>query len=99
MKNHKHESCANITEVFRSFIGCTVKGCLFNAFPLNRHDLSAGSKTLIFDCGWGLTISSSGAYWAERPEEVKRAVERTKESLQKTQEEIRQVLQVAGVQP
>lgn len=96
MKSHKHESCSNLTDAFRTFIGCTVKGCLFNALPVGRADLAHGTKTLIFDCGWGLTIASNGSYWPESPEEIKRAIRRAKEQLRNTQAEIKGVLQIAG---
>ena len=96
---HQHESCANIHEAFSTFIGCTVKGVLFNALPSGRADLSQGTKTLVFDCGWGLTISSNGSYWPELPDEVRRAIQRKRQELATSQSQLKGVLKLAGEQP
>ena len=93
---HKHEGCSNIHAAFSTFIGCTVKGVLFDTLPLGRRDLSSGTKTLIFDCGWGLTIASNGSYWPESPSDIERAISYAKTRLQSNREEIESVLALAG---
>lgn len=96
LKAHQHGVCSNSHETFSTFVGCTVKGFLKNCFPLGRRDLSAGTKTLLFECGWGLTVSSKGSYWVESPEDVKRAINYAKKELATAQREIRDVLALAG---
>jgi|ERR1051325_864971 hypothetical protein len=97
MRKHDHSSGSNNSECFRTFIGCTVKGLLKNALPIGRPDLAAGCKTLVFECGWGLTIASNGSYWTESPEEIQRAIAIQKVRLAKTNHEIKHILELAGV--
>jgi hypothetical protein len=89
-------AAANTNECFTEFIGRTVVGVMFDAFPPARHDLSAGTKTLIFDDGRGLTISSKGTFWIEREEVVQRAIAKAQHDLDATQKRLGGVLALAG---
>lgn len=96
MKEHDHHCTANTTQCFRTFIGCRIKGLLKNILPIGRPDLAAGNKTLVFECGWGLTIASNGSYWTESPNEIAKAISVTKDNLSNTKAEIEGVLGLAG---
>ena len=67
-------AASNTKECFRECVGKKVVGVLFDVMPLGRSDLSIGTKTLLFDDGSGLTISSKGTFWSQRPKEVKLAI-------------------------
>lgn len=87
---------SNTLDCFRYCVGKTVKGVLFNALPLRRRDLSRGSKTLIFNDGTGLTISSSGSFWIDSAEDVRLAIKETKDRLEVNQKELSEVLELAA---
>ncbi len=87
---------ANTHACFSEFIGRKVVGTLFNALPVSRRDIAAGTKTLVFDDGRGLTIASNGSYWIESADEVRRAVEVRERELLTTQTELAGVLSLAG---
>jgi hypothetical protein len=87
---------ANTRDCFTKFIGQRVVGVLFDALPTNRRDIAAGTKTLIFEDGHGLTIASNGSYWVAIPGDVRRAVDAKSRELTATQEEMRGVLALAG---
>lgn len=87
---------ANTEECFRLCVGRKVIGVLFSALPLSRRDLASGNKTLIFEDGYGLTISSSGSYWTETKDDIQQAVERKRAELGRTEREIREVLALGG---
>lgn len=95
MKTHQGIA-SNTRDCFSTFIGCKVVGVLFDALPLTDRSLAAGNKTLVFDDGHGLTISSNGSYWTESPETIKRAIDQKKKELARTQDELSGVLQLAG---
>lgn len=88
---------SNTPACFEEFINQKMVGVLYDALPVNRRDLAAGTKTLIFEDGRGLTITSSGAYWIDAAEEVNRAIVQLHEELQRTKARIANVLKVAGV--
>lgn len=88
---------SNTKECFRECVGKKVVGVLFNAMPPSRKDLANGTKTLLFDDGSGLTISSNGSYWLEHPEDVKRAIAAAHSDLCRNQRDLRDVLNAAGV--
>jgi hypothetical protein len=87
---------ANTHACFEEFIGQKVIGCLFGAMPWNRSDMGDGCKTLVFEDGRGLTISSTGSYWVESASEVKAAVVREACRLKETKRQIKGVLDLAG---
>jgi hypothetical protein len=71
-RKHKHGVVANSIETFQTFIGCTVVGVI----------RSVDRTTLVFSCGWGLTLrSTNGAYWTENPEVVTAIQERLRNQL------------------
>lgn len=88
---------SNTRECFREFVGQRMKGLLFDVFPMHRHDLSGGSKTLVFEDGRGLTIASNGSYWIESAADVLRAVEIRQAELDARKADIAEVLALAGV--
>lgn len=89
---------SNTRECFSSLIGCRVVGVLFDALPIGRRDLSAGTRTLVLDDGRGLTIASNGSYWIENADEIQRAIDAVRERLDATKAEIAGVLKLAGAQ-
>jgi hypothetical protein len=61
MSKHNHGATANTISSFETFIGCKVTGVIC---------MKPGSRTLVFACGWGLTINSNGAFWTEDPAKI-----------------------------
>lgn len=61
---HSHGVCSNKDETFVTFRGCIVKGFV-------RYK---DYRILIFECGWGLAINHSGAFWTESPDAISRIV-------------------------
>jgi hypothetical protein len=57
---------SNTFECFRDVIGLKVVGVLKDAMPPSRRDLAAGTKTLVFEDGTGLTFAPNGSV-LERP--------------------------------
>jgi hypothetical protein len=92
-----YNATANTDECFSICIGRRVIGVLFDALPVNRRDIAAGTKTLVFEDGYGLTISSAGSFWTEDKDEIARAIRYKREELSKTSAEIEGVLALAGV--
>jgi hypothetical protein len=92
-------AASNTRDCFRECLGKRVKGVLFDALPPNRPDLAAGTKTLIFGDGTGLTIASNGSFWLENPEAIKRAIALRKKKLKDMKAEIAEVLAAAGALP
>lgn len=86
----------NTRECFTEFIGQRVLGVLFDAFPLHRRDIAEGTKTIVFEDGRGLTITSRGSFWVVTADEVSRAVQRKARDLKATEAEIQAVLDLAG---
>lgn len=87
---------SNTRDCFSEFIGQKVVGCLFDALPVSRRDIASGTKTLVFEDGRGLTISSKGTFWIESKNEVDSAIRAKKQELAATQKEIAGVLELAG---
>ena len=96
MSDYPKMIASNTADCFRSTVGETVRGVLFDALPLGRRDLACGTKTLIFEGGWGLTISSNGSYWLETKEAITRAVSIQEKRLAALERETRDVLALAG---
>ncbi len=90
-------STANTHDCIRGLIGKTIVGVLFNALPTNRRDLASGNKTLVFEDGTGFTFSSKGTFWSETATDIARAVNTKHEELRLVEQDIRDVLVVAGV--
>ena len=89
-------TASNTKECFIECVGKTIKGILFSALPLNDRSLSAGTKTMVFNDGTGLTIASNGSYWPENAENIKYAIEARRKELNVTKSEIGQLLALAG---
>ncbi len=89
MKSHTHSATSNTPEVFRSCIGCRVKGVY--------HENSGGNDVhvLVFECGEGLAFCSTGAYWSVRKEDIHRSLLAAKEKLQTATRELAGVLSLA----
>jgi hypothetical protein len=90
-------SASNTKECVRELVGRRIVGVLFNALPLNDRSLASGNKTLVFEDGTGFTFSSNGSYWQESAENVRRAVVVEERELLAVQEDLRGVLDLAGV--
>jgi len=89
-------TAANTKDCFREFTGQRLAGVIFDALPLSRRDIAAGTKTLIFEDGRGLTISSKGSYWIDSAADVKAAVGMVRRRISDTQEDLFGVLELAG---
>ena len=57
MKGHKHGTTSNTDEVYKTFIGCRVKG-LVREITFDGHH----ADILVFECGWGLAFNSNGSH-------------------------------------
>lgn len=87
---------SNTRDCFSTFIGRQVVGVLFDALPVGRKDLAAGTKTLVFDDGRGLTISSKGTFWVESEREIERAIKSARKEMERTKADLAGVLELAG---
>lgn len=87
---------ANTRECFSEFVGQKVVGVLFDALPLSRADLRAGTKTLIFEDGRGLHIHSNGSFGIVTKEDVDSAIRATQRRIEATQRDLAGVLDLAG---
>lgn len=92
----EHNVASNTRDCFSTWIGCKVVGVLFDAMPPRRKDLSGGTKTLIFEDGYGLTISSHGTFWVEKPDDIQWALREKRRELEATGAELESVLEAAG---
>jgi hypothetical protein len=88
---------ANTFECFREFIGHKVVGVLRDALPVGNQGIASGTKTLVFDDGRGLTIASNGSWWIDRADDVARAIRSRQQALEATADELKDVLELAGV--
>jgi len=86
MAEHNHATTSNTDEVFKTFIGCEVKGLLQDG------DVAI----LVFKCGWGLAFHSNGSHWTECPTEMQRLLSNAKSQLEDTQKELEHLLKLAG---
>jgi hypothetical protein len=89
-------TASNTFDCFRECVGKRVVGVLRDAMPPCRRDIAAGTKTLVFDDGTGLTIASNGSYWTERKDEIDRAIRIRREELEANHRDIQDVLDLAG---
>ena len=89
-------AASNTRECFSECVGRRIIGVLFHALPVGRRDLAAGTKTLVFDDGTGLTFTGNGAYWQEPADEIARAVAERRRALDAAKNEIADVLALAG---
>ena len=88
---HNHGTTSNTNEVFRTFIGCKVKGLVGErTFEGEYADI------LVFECGWGLAINSNGAHWTVNPEKVSRLIRKAEQNLMDNQKELEDILKLAG---
>jgi hypothetical protein len=88
---------SNSQDCFRVCIGRKVIGVLFDALPIGTRELRAGSKTLIFEDGYGLTISSHGTFWTESADNIRRAIRERESELAAASNEHREVLKLTGL--
>ena len=83
---HNHGVTSNTQECFRTFLGHTLKGLVFD---------SQDSVWLIFDCGAALVLSHHSTYWTVLPEEVKRQINYYKQKLEETKKDLQDVIFLA----
>ena len=91
MKKHNHATTSNTGEVYRTFIGCKVKGLVQEATFDGNY-----AQILVFECGWGLAINSNGSHWTVNPEDLAGKVSRAKNELNNTKKELQAILLLAG---
>lgn len=89
-------AASNTRECFSECIGRKVVGVLFNALPTGWQDIANGTKTLVFDDGRGLTISSTGTFWQESADDINQAVRVQRAELEARKRELADVLALAG---
>ena len=88
---HNHSTTSNTDEVFRTLIGCTLKGLVKDITSQGGH-----VNILVFECGWGLAFNSNGTHWTLPPAEVNTLIQRAKEDLIANQKELEHILDLAG---
>jgi hypothetical protein len=91
------QTTSNTQECFRICVGRKVVGVMFDALPIGRMDLRAGNKTLIFEDGEGLTISSRGTFWTETKRDIFVAVREREAELASVTNEHTEVLRLTGL--
>lgn len=89
---------SNTRGVIASLVGRKIVGVLTNALPVGRRDLAAGTKTIVLDCGHGLTFANNGSFWLDGKGEVARAIRLLRRDLERTAGEIGELLELAGQQ-
>ena len=92
-------AASNTKECIRECIGRTIIGVLFDACPPHRKDLSAGTKTFVFDDGTGLTFAMNGSFWQVSTDEITRAVRMRRAELDRVVADLKDVLAMAGQTP
>ena len=90
-KEHNHGTTSNTDEVFRTFIGCEVKGVLHKRTPEGGEVI-----ILVFSCGWGLAFNENGAHWTESPSDIQGIIAHSRNALNATQRELEHILELAG---
>lgn len=90
-QEHNHSTTSNTDEVFRTFIGCRVKG-LVREITFSGHH----ADILVFECGWGLAFNSNGSHWTVPPDKIQGFVRQSREKLDNTKREVEHLLEVAG---
>lgn len=90
-QEHKHGVTGNTDEVFRTFIGCAVKGLLHG-----RNAEGGSVLILVFECGWGLAFNDNGSHWTESPDDVQRILRSSRKTLSDTKRELEHILTLAG---
>ena len=98
MTDHTHGSppASNTLGTLKFLRGCKVAGVIENALPLNAAANAAGNKTLVFDCGYGLTFSGSGSYWIESRGDVTAAIIQLQTRYRETAGRLAELLELAG---
>ena len=91
MKEHNHSITSNTNEVFRTFIGCRVKGLVREITSEGRH-----AVILVFDCGWGLAFNSNGSHWTVKPADLQRHLRQSQKDLEDNQRELEHILKLSG---
>lgn len=89
-------AASNTFDCFRECVGLKVVGVLKSAMPPSDRRLAAGTKTLVFEDGTGLTIAPNGSYWRERKDEIDKAIRIRQRELEANRSDIEDVLVTAG---
>ncbi len=87
---------SNTLSCFEEFFGQKFIGILVGELPLNDKSVSSKTKTLVFEDGRGLTISSNGSYWVNNAKDVSLAIQRVRERLERNSGSLRTILELAG---
>ena len=89
MEEHKHGTTSNTDEVFRTFIGCKVKG-LVRKITYDGHH----AEILVFDCGWGLAFNSNSAHWTVSPSDLQGYIRQNQNDLEDLTRELEHILKL-----
>lgn len=96
-RTHEHgKAGSNNRNALLTFAGCIVKGVLIGTLAGHRGDFSQGSKTLVFECGWGLTFNSIGAYYPTNPETIQATIRDMQSKYRETAGQLEELLAMAG---
>ena len=92
---HKHHSTSNTPEVFDSFMRCKFVGH-YEVLASGHDDTK---RVLVCECGAGLALSSTGAYWTEGAKDVAMAVEELRKTWERVNVEARRLAEMASALP
>ena len=76
---HNHSAGANSRDSVITFVGCKVKGVLTGV--RERGSSYSSAFTIVFDCGWGLSVLGNGAYFTVAPETIQSHISDLKHAL------------------
>ena len=96
MPKHDHGHVADSLALY-AFIGCTVKGLLHGPIRKQANPPSDERDTLVFACGWGLSITADGEYSIANADEVQAAIRRHAGRLTTAHKELDGILTLAGL--
>lgn len=88
---------SNTEDCLRQLIGRRVVGVLVGQLPLNAKDIADHCTTFVLEDGRGFTFSSNGSHWLENRDDVRRAIDRKCQELERTKATLDDLLRVAGV--
>jgi hypothetical protein len=90
-------AASNTDDCFREFFGLKLVGLIGDVWPLRSQSENTTYKTLIFEDGRGITLSSNGSWWVASKEDVSKAVGTLRNILEKQKKDIEEVAKLAGI--
>lgn len=85
---------SNTLDCFHEFVGQRLVG-----LTLGRTPSGSEVRTLVFEDGRGLSISSNGSYWVSPAEVVRCRIDEMRDELERTRRDIERVLALSGEVP